>query len=130
MKQLMENWRRFLNENTNAFYREMGYTREGSPEYYSFSDECRVRVIFDEYEDGVELSLIEVVGEQGCYGKGYASDVMRQVVEAADKTAVRLYLYAQPIGDMSASQLVQWYKKFGFQLEEGSDIEMYREPQQ
>jgi GNAT superfamily N-acetyltransferase len=58
-------------------------------------------------------------------GKGNASRVMQKIVDIADKYNVTIALDALPFGTgknrMSRSQLVAFYKKFGFAFENGEE---------
>ena len=118
-----------------AFYKALRYAREGSTTYYSFPDACRARVIFDsEFSPAgtVSLELIELA-ESRCHGRGHASEMLARIVSAADIHGITLDLLVYPPEDnptLSVSQLMRWYKKFGFVpgvIEENS-VDMQRVP--
>jgi len=58
-------------------------------------------------------------------GQGNATRVMQKIVDIADKYNVTIALDAVPFGTgenrMSRSQLVKFYKKFGFAFEDGEE---------
>jgi hypothetical protein len=58
-------------------------------------------------------------------GHGNATRVMQKIVDIADKYNVTIALDAVPFGTgetrMSRSQLVKFYKKFGFAFEDGEE---------
>ncbi len=116
MKLLLENWREYLNEGAeDLFYGEMRYS---SPEtLYDFEGGCKVKVIFVTIPSGVELNLIEVVGED-CVRKGHATEIMERITDAADKYNIRIFLGATPLDKkIDRESLVSWYEKFGFETE-------------
>lgn len=47
-------------------------------------------------------------------GKGVARELMREVIEEADKTGTTLFLEIQPSGGLTYEQLRAWYKRLGF----------------
>jgi len=115
MKLLLENWRKYLNGNIENFYKEIEYS--GQKTLYDFDGDCKVMVMFETLPDGVDLSLIEIVGE-GCLRKGYASEVMERIINAADKYNVKISLWIQPLdGKIGSEDLTSWYEKYGFEME-------------
>lgn len=48
-------------------------------------------------------------------GKGYGSELLRWVCYDADRWGVELELIPTPSGGLTAGQLVEWYKRHGFQ---------------
>ena len=63
-------------------------------------------------------------------GQGGATKVMNKICEIADKYNITIHLTPDPFGTgdrLSKSQLVKWYKKFGFVKERGWD-DMKRHP--
>jgi GNAT superfamily N-acetyltransferase len=115
MKLLLENWREYLKEGVEDFYKEIEYS--GQKTLYDFDGDCEVMVMFETLPDGVDLSLIEIVGE-GCLRKGYASEVMERIINAADKYNVRISLGIQPLdGKINREDLISWYEKYGFEAE-------------
>ncbi len=62
------------------------------------------------------------------YGKrkGNGSKMLRMLCRFADEAGIRLYLesVADPGGPLAGVQLVNWYKRYGFQ----GDVVMEREP--
>lgn len=51
-------------------------------------------------------------------GKGHANALLTAVCEEADAKSLVLLVHVEPFGepDLGASQLEQWYAKFGFQV--------------
>ena len=73
--------------------------------------------MFETLPDGVDLSLIEIVAKVVCR-KGYASEVMERIINAADKYNVRISLGIQPLdGKIGSEDLASWYEKYGFEIE-------------
>lgn len=65
--------------------------------------------------------------------KGYASKLLKRLVDLADKMNVRLTLHPQPTDNqgqgLSMDDLINWYKRYGFEYpDEDSDYEMIRYP--
>lgn len=48
-------------------------------------------------------------------GNGIASELLRQVLEDADKEGVTLHLGVSPSNGLDYDQLVAWYKRYGFE---------------
>jgi len=64
--------------------------------------------------------------------RGIATRLMGEVLEDADNEEVWLALWVNPYGDMTAEQLVDWYKRLGFEPASGADDDagcMVRPPQ-
>ena len=132
MKLLLENWREYLNEEGEMdfvnFFKDIGY--EGKETIYEFDEGCQVKLILVRGESGVEINLIEVLSDE-CLRKGYASEVMKKVIESADQHKIMLYLQATPVDNkISEKDLLSWYEKFGFKPEEDySRFELIRFPE-
>ena len=47
-------------------------------------------------------------------GQGYASRLLREVCEAADREGAYIELSILPSGGLGFSQLNRWYKRYGF----------------
>jgi GNAT superfamily N-acetyltransferase len=67
-------------------------------------------------------------------GKGYASNLLSRIVDFADKNGLPIKLVVEPTGEgkqrgLNAGQLISWYERKGFKLDEGSDNKMTRLPQ-
>lgn len=78
------------------------------------------------YEDMIEISTIQ----SSVQGKGHATQVLKQIIDAADKFGVKLILEAVPFNSYDrdgteTERLVRWYKQFGFK---GDADMMIREP--
>jgi len=115
-------------DNIDLFFKEVGYY--DNPTYYDIEG-CKVRVIFERLDDGVDLSLIEVVESDSCKtSEGHGTTVMQNIIVAADKHDIRLSAFIQSLGEVSVPKLLSWYKSFGFELEEPeeSDREIVRFP--
>ena len=132
MKKLLTEWRKFLKEDKGNkvanFFADLGY--KGREAIYQFGGGCQVRLILVRSGDGVELNLIEVLSDE-CLGKGYASKVMKKLIEAADRHEIVLYLQATPIDNkIGQEDLLSWYEKYGFEAEEEdySRFELIRFP--
>ena len=132
MKKLLTEWRKYLKEDKDNkvanFFGDLGY--KGKEAIYEFDGGCQVKLILVRSGDGVELNLIEVLSDE-CLNKGYASKVMKKVIEAADRHEVALYLQATPIdGKIGQEDLLLWYEKYGFEAEEEdySRFELIRFP--
>ena len=115
MKLLLENWRKYLKEGPEDFYGEIDYS--GPVTLYDFEGGCKVKVILVTIPDGVELNLIEVIGED-CLRKGYATEIMERITDAADKYNIRIFLGVTPLDKkIGREDLISWYKKYGFEIE-------------
>ncbi len=84
---------------------------------------CIEIVIFDRQ---LHLSSIRSLNK----GQGNASKIMQKIVDIADKYKVTIDLDPEPFSNgediLSKSQLVKFYKKFGFKLEKGGGGGMER----
>jgi ribosomal protein S18 acetylase RimI-like enzyme len=78
-------------------------------------------------DSGFEVSIQRLATHENSRRQGYASEVMRKLVEMADKFKVDLELEAIPEdpedGDMDLSTLVEFYERFGFQGDLKEDSE-------
>ena len=61
---------------------------------------------------GRVISRINVPRENR--GKGYGSQLLRQVLDIADQEKIRLYLEIAPSDGLNYEQLEAWYKRYGF----------------
>lgn len=135
MKLLLENWRKYLNEDETSkftnFFKDIGYEgKRGRGTIYEFDEGCQVKLILVPTVEGVEISLIEVLSDE-CLNKGYASKVMNRVIKSADKYGITMYLQATPIDNkIGEEDLLSWYEKYGFEPEEEdySRFELIRIP--
>lgn len=76
----------------------------------------------------VDLMISKVVKEavitrinvpRGHQGKGYGSKLLREVLKDADEGGYTLYLAVVPSDGMKLGQLIDWYRRIGFEdLEE------------
>ncbi len=92
------------------------------------NDRGRVDVGYGEENESILRALIVDSDKRQ---QGRATAVMQDVINAADESGTVLYLEPTPIGGnkMSAKQLADFYKRFGFvQAEEGSDKVLVRQP--
>ena len=74
--------------------------------------------------DWVELSIIVVQFDNR--NSGHGSEFMKRFIELADQDHVDIFLtpddsYSQK-GEMNKSQLIKWYKKFGFEKKHKDDF--------
>lgn len=92
------------------------------------NDRGRVDVGYGEENESILRALIVDSDKRQ---QGRATAVMQDVINAADGSGTVLYLEPTPISGnkMSAKQLADFYKRFGFvQAEEGSDKVLVRQP--
>ena len=111
--------------------------RDQMGEPLPFADEYDKRIItkdgvilqIESFGNFVTLNLILIPKEQR--GKGLATKTMKEFVYLADVYDVPVRLVAKPLetlGDhLSKSQLISWYSKFGFELQENGET-MIRQP--
>ena len=94
-----------------------------------FPEGCVVYLtVSPEEEDHYSIDMIETIGDD-CLRKGYASQVMRFVTQAATNNGVALSLDAEgwPNGP-SSEELEDWYSSFGFEYDLWGNYGMRREP--
>lgn len=60
--------------------------------------------------------------------KGYASKLLKAVVEEADLAGIVLMLTVRDDGDMNSQQLMAWYTKYGFKAIQMHPVIMARQP--
>jgi GNAT superfamily N-acetyltransferase len=103
-----------------------------TPQRVLFQNRNSVNVAFGN-PDQVTLEAIMV--DPGKRNKGLATQAMNDVIEAADKNEITLYLEPVPIVNISKNdfgldrdQLVDFYSKFGFEFQEDSNKVMQRKP--
>ena len=79
-------------------------------------------------EDHYIIDMIETLGDD-CLRKGYASQVMRFVTQAASNNSIALSLDAEGWPDgPSSEELEDWYSDFGFEYAYSGNYGMRREP--
>jgi len=63
-------------------------------------------------------------------GQGYASELLKQITDDADREHVSLMLEVSPSDGLGYSQLVAWYRRHGFHLRHSLELgfHMVREP--
>lgn len=73
-----------------------------------------------------------LVVDQASRGKGFASALMREVIDQADQTAVALLVVVEPFDDgpLAAENLRFWYARMGFTEIQAMPCVMVRTPQQ
>ncbi len=105
---------------------------------YVFKNQVRELYEQDVDSNGNTIFTIQrIVTPEGKRGQGNASKALSQITDAADKAGLSLQLQPAVIstlvgrgGELSAKQLVDWYKRNGFtQKFEGSDAVLIRSPQ-
>jgi len=94
-----------------------------------FPEGCVVQItISQEEEDHYIIDMIETLGDD-CLRKGYASQVMRFVTQAASNNGIALSLDAEGWPDgPSSEELEDWYSDFGFEYAYSGNYGMRREP--
>ena len=94
-----------------------------------FPEGCVVQItISQEEEDHYIIDMIETLGDD-CLRKGYASQVMRFVTQAASNNSIALSLDAEGWPDgPSSEELEDWYSDFGFEYDLWGNYGMRREP--
>jgi ribosomal protein S18 acetylase RimI-like enzyme len=62
--------------------------------------------------------------------KGYASRLLKKLIDLADKMNIKLSLHAKQTNEegLSIKSLKDWYKRYGFEYKEYEDGEMIRYP--
>ena len=103
-----------------------------TPQRVLFQNRNAVNVAFGN-PDQVTLEAIMV--DPGKRNTGLATQAMNDVIEAADKNEITLYLEPVPIVNIKKNdfgldrdQLVDFYSKFGFEFQEDSNKVMQRKP--
>jgi GNAT superfamily N-acetyltransferase len=103
-----------------------------TPQRVLFQNRNAVNVAFGN-PDQVTLEAIMV--DPGSRNQGLATQAMNDVIEAADKNEITLYLEPVPIVNIKKNdfgldrdQLVDFYSKFGFEFQEDSNKVMQRKP--
>ena len=129
MKLLRETIRRLILETQSVFIDALKLsfdTIDGHRFTKPFPDGCSVYIEISPVDETTyHIDMIETIGE-GCDRKGYASQVMAIVTQAASSNGITLTLdVASYPGSPSAEQLEDWYWNMGF---EKSDNGMTLEP--
>lgn len=82
-----------------------------------------------------QVTLEAIMVDPGSRNQGLATQAMNDVIEAADKNEITLYLEPVPIVNIKKNdfgldrdQLVDFYSKFGFEFQEDSNKVMQRKP--
>lgn len=78
---------------------------------------------------GDSVYLMHIRTDRNQRGKGHASELLAAICEGADRNGVCLFLEVEKGdgGNLSESQLMNWYWRFGFS---GEREEMVREPRE
>lgn len=104
-----------------------------SPQKTLFVNNNRVQNGFGNSD---EMVLEAILVDQDKRGKGLATEAMQELVANADKHGITLYIEPTPLVNikeknfgLDKQQLDDFYKKFGFEFQEGSEKVMVREPQ-
>lgn len=105
----------------------LGLRRLGSNSLLLHFFENKVEVIleFHHFDPYMNLDLIKT--EKSARGKGYASMVMQNIADFADKWGVNMELDADPLDSegLTESELIQFYQKFGFKIVDENDDSGY-----
>lgn len=90
-----------------------------------FEKKVEVILEFHYFDPYMNLDLIKT--EKSVRGKGYASMVMRIIVDLADKWGVNMELDADPLDSegLTESELIRFYQKFGFRIVDENDDSGY-----
>jgi hypothetical protein len=104
-----------------------------TPQRVLFQNRNSVGVAFGESN---EMTIEALLVDTDKRNQGLATQAMQDVVDAADKNGVTLYLEPTPIVNLKnkdvgpdRSQLETFYNKFGFEFSPDADRVMQREPQ-
>jgi site-specific DNA-cytosine methylase len=104
-----------------------------SPQKTLFVNNNRVQTGFGNSD---EMVLEAILVDQDKRGKGLATEAMQELVANADKHGITLYIEPTPLVNikeknfgLDKQQLDDFYKKFGFEFQEGTERVMVREPQ-
>lgn len=86
-----------------------------------FEKKVEVILEFHHFDPYMNLDLIKT--EKGARGKGYASMIMRIIVDLADKWGVNMELDADPLDSegLTELELIRFYQKFGFRIVDEND---------
>ncbi len=100
---------------------------EIEPQVYCISEGARVRLRPTHAGDAVYLASIAT--EADVRQRGLASETLRHVCELADAHGVELVLEVErsDAGGLEDETLLAWYRRYGFEGEQG---EMIRSPRQ
>jgi len=90
-----------------------------------FENKVEVILEFHHFDPYMNLDLIKT--EKSARGKGYASMVMQNIADFADKWGVNMELDADPLDSegLTESELIQFYQKFGFKIVDENDDSGY-----
>jgi ribosomal protein S18 acetylase RimI-like enzyme len=79
-------------------------------------DWCFVMTELQIFDEAIHISSIQTSPAGECEGKGYASKVMQQLIDLADKHGVEMSLDPTPFGQkkLGVRDLKNWYKRVGF----------------
>jgi len=69
------------------------------------------------------LFLSELYVKKEFRGTGVGSEVMREIVQFADDNHIPIVLIPEPEGRSSIKNLIKFYRKFGFVINRGKDID-------
>ena len=77
---------------------------------------CLVQTELQVFDEAIHISSIQTTPPGACEGKGYASKVMQQLTDLADKHNVEMSLDPTPFGKktLGVGDLKGWYKRAGF----------------
>jgi predicted GNAT family acetyltransferase len=78
-------------------------------------NDCLVKTNIEIWENSILINSIEVSPSK-CNGKGFASQIMNEIIEGADDHGVYLSLVPKQIGNkgLNTKDLKSWYSKLGF----------------
>ena len=78
--------------------------------------QCLVTTDLHYFDDAINFGSIRVSPSERCSGKGYASEVMKIIINLADKYQVPITLEPKPFGakQMDVKDLQSWYRRVGF----------------
>ena len=132
MANLLREYIRTLLESNGSFMPAIGgwFDRQERAGVFvkEFPEGCEVYLTIKPEEGHYNIDMIETLGGD-CLRKGYASQVMMFITQAATSNGIALTLDAEGWpGGPSNEELQDWYSDFGFDIDWEGNRGMRREP--
>ena len=105
MQQLMENWKKFINEGRVA-------------EIDAIGQELGIEIRVYEYPEGI-LTLSKIVVPEELRDQGIGSKAMERIIKYADDNGKIIALTPDDAFGGSKTRLIKFYKRFGFVMNKG-----------
>ena len=132
-EELRENFDAFMSEYKSMSHRSpMGFRDD---RFWSMDEIdgklCLVITNVSVFDGAIHFGSIQTVPPDICEGKGFASNVMNQMVTLADKHQVPMSLDPKPFGQkkLGVRDLKSWYRRAGFNPNSERGGEWWRDPQ-